>query len=146
MKIKSVLIHVKKAKRGSKVGPTWLPLNAPLFFETARIYLTWPFLLLQIMYSTGKNNPHCRFSVNHSQKSVMRRRKSNYIYVPHNIDLKTIAITCLYAIPRVYLHASMELLGGLMWTITMIETSQLHVLGGRERRTPPPWRRPCATT
>lgn len=86
-------------------GCHWMPT---FFFETARKYLTWPLLLLQIMYSTGKNNPHCRFSLNHSQKSVMRRRKSNYIYVPHNIDFKTIAITCLYAIPRVYLHASME--------------------------------------
>lgn len=76
----------------------------PFFFETARKYLTWPLLLLQIMYSTGKKNPHNRFSVNHRQKSVMRRRKSNYIYVPHNIDLKTIAIKL-----QVYLHASMEL-------------------------------------
>lgn len=83
--------------------------ECPPFFETARKYLTWLLLLLQIMNSTGKKNPHSRFSVNRSQKSVMRRRKSNYIYVPHNIDLKTIAITFLYAIPRVYLHASMEL-------------------------------------
>lgn len=122
--------------------------ECPPFFETARKYLTWPLLLLQIMYSTGKKNPHSRFPVNRSQKSVMRRRKSNYIYIPHNIYLKTIAITFLYAIPGAtfMLLWNSSLLGGLMWSITMIETRQLHVLGRRERRTPSPWRRPCATT